>query len=198
MDLLTAHKVATRQFDNRVTLIREDQWDNSTPCREWSVRDLLRHIVGEQLWVPNLLAGSTIADVGAAYDGDVLGVEPAAAWASAATAASAAWNASGVLRRQVHLSFGTVPATEYLWQMVVDLTVHAWDLARGIGADDEIPNDLAAAVVMIVREHLHELNGSGLFDPPLDLSACSDDLTELLALLGRPRWEKFQPVSARR
>jgi uncharacterized protein (TIGR03086 family) len=196
MDLLTAHKVATRQFDRRVRLIRDDQWANTTPCTEWTVRDLVNHLVYEQLWVPDLLAGKTVAEVGDAYDGDVLGADPVAAWSAASTAARDAWTAPGVRDRSVHLSYATVPADEYLWQIVVDLTVHAWDLARGIGDDDEMPNDLTGEVVAMVRQHRDELTGSGLFADPLETSACTDDLTELLALLGRARWKKFQPVAA--
>lgn len=30
--------------------------------------------------------------------------------------------------------------------MTMDLTVHAWDLARGIGADEELPDELCAEV----------------------------------------------------
>lgn len=199
MDLLTAHKVATRQFDNRVRLVRDTQWENATPCTEWTVRDLVTHLVYEQLWVPDLLAGKTVAEVGDTYDGDVLGNDPVAAWEAAATAAAAAWNQPGALERSVQLSYGTVPATEYLWQLVVDLTVHAWDLARGIDVDDEMPNDLASTVVEIVREHRDELTESGLMGTPLDTSACTDDLTELLAILGRARWKRtFQPVDFRR
>jgi uncharacterized protein (TIGR03086 family) len=196
MDLLTAHRVATRQFDNRVRLIRDAQWDNTTPCTEWTVRDLVKHLVYEQLWVPDLFAGKTIAEVGAAYDGDVLGNDPKGAWAAASTKARTAVTEPGALDRTVHLSYADTPASDYLEQLVVDLTVHSWDLARGINDDDEVPNDLAAFVADIVREHQQELTGSGLYGTPYDITACTDDLTELLARLGRARWQLFTPVCA--
>ena len=45
------------------------------------------------------------------------------------------------MERTVHLSFGECPADEYVDQLAIDLAVHAWDLARGIGADDTVPNE---------------------------------------------------------
>ncbi len=190
MDPLSAFRVASRQFDRRVPLIRPDQWQNSTPCAEWTVRDLVNHLTYEQLWVPDLLAGKTIAEVGDVYEGDVLGDDPAAAWEAALGAARSAWEAPGVLDRTVHLSYADVPAGEYLDQLVIDCAVHSWDLARGINSDDELPNDLATHVLGLVQEHRAELVGSGMFGTPLDTSACTDDQTELLAILGRARWKK--------
>ena len=192
MDLQTAHRGAARQFDNRIKLVKEGQWGNNTPCTEWSVRELVNHIVYEQLWVPDLLAGKTIEEVGDRYDGDVLGDDPQAAWASAAAAAAAAVAAPGAIDGTVHLSYGDAPAAEYLSQLVIDLTVHAWDLAVGINVDDEMPNDLSAYVLNIVKENQDALTGSGAFAAPLDTVMCTDDLTELLALLGRARWKAFK------
>jgi uncharacterized protein (TIGR03083 family) len=59
MDLIQAHGVAMTEFDRRVRQIAPDQWSLGTPCREWSVRDLVGHLVYEQLWAPELLAGCT-------------------------------------------------------------------------------------------------------------------------------------------
>ena len=130
MDVLAAHRSALRQFDDRVQIIRDGQWHNPTPDTEWDVTDLVGHLVYEQLWVPPLLAGKTIAEVGDAFEGDVLGQDPKASWTAAAAAARAAFAEPGALERDVHLSFGDVPAPVYLWQMTVDLVVHAWDLAK--------------------------------------------------------------------
>lgn len=198
MDLRTAHRLATRQVDNRVKVVRPDQWDNDTPCTGWSVRDLVGHLARDQRRVPGLLAGETVAAVDDLGEGDAPGADPAADWATSSAAAVAAWNEPGAPGRTVQLPRGEVPATDYLRQLVVTLTVHAWDLSRGIGVDDEMPNDLVGVVVQLAREHRAELAGSGLMGAPLDTSACADDLTELLALVGRARWKKaFQPLDFR-
>ena len=77
---------AAAEFDARVRQVGDHQWQAATPDEDWTVRDLVNHLVGEDLWTPPLLAGSTMAEVGDRFEGDMLGAEPKAAW----TAASAA------------------------------------------------------------------------------------------------------------
>ncbi|HTF53820.1 MAG TPA: TIGR03086 family metal-binding protein, partial [Pseudonocardia sp.] len=143
MELLGAHGHALGDFDRLVRAVPDDRWDSPTPCADWSVRALVAHLVIEQLWVPALLAGQTIAEVGDRFDGDPLGADPVAAWRGAADAARRAWLETGVLERSVHLSYGTDRATSYGWQMTLDLAVHGWDLASGIDVGYRIPAELA-------------------------------------------------------
>ena len=187
MDLIDAHGLAMAEFDRRVHQIRDDQWDDPTPCTEWSVRDLLRHLVSEQLWAPPLLAGATLAEVGDRFDGDVLGDDPVVAWERSAEAARAAWTVPGVTQRRVHLSYGHRPVTEYGWQMVTDLAVHGWDLARGIGADDQIDPDLARAVLTEIGPHAAQWRATGIFGELVPVPDDADPQTRLLAVLGRRR-----------
>jgi uncharacterized protein (TIGR03086 family) len=187
MDLLEAHGAAMHEFDRRVRLIAEDQWDNPTPNTDWTVRDLVGHLVGEQLWVPLLLGGVTIEEVGDRFDGDNLGPDPKTAWSLAITAARNAWLAPDATERTVHLSFGDAPATEYGWQMTTDLAVHGWDLARGIGADDDLPVDLCAAVLEYVGPQADSWRESGLFGAAVPVPPDADIQTTLLGLLGRQR-----------
>ena len=71
-------------FDTVIGQVRPDQWTHSTPCAEWDVRALVNHVVGEDRWVPPLLAGLTIAEVGDTLAGDLLGDDPQLAWDRAA------------------------------------------------------------------------------------------------------------------
>ena len=71
---------ASKNYEEAVHQIREDQWHMPTPCTEWDVRALMQHLVNEQLWVPPLLEGKTIEQVGDAFDGDNLGNDPVGAW----------------------------------------------------------------------------------------------------------------------
>lgn len=186
MDVLAAHRSALRQFDDRVNAIGDLQWHNQTPDTEWDVTELVRHLVYEQLWVPALMAGRTVAEVDE-FDGDILGLDPRAAWAAASAAARDAFTAPDALHRTVNLSFGNVPAPEYVWQMTIDLVVHAWDLARGIKADEQMPNDLTTVVLEEAKRVVPDWTAAGLLAPPIPVPGCTDDLTELLALLGRAR-----------
>ncbi|MEU6488550.1 TIGR03086 family metal-binding protein [Streptomyces sp. NPDC046887] len=180
------HAEALELFTERVHAIRADQWDDATPCTDWSVRELVNHLTSEQLWVvPLVREHRTMKDVGDAFDGDVLGEDPVATWDQAAAGARAAFAEKGALDRVVSLSYGQTPATAYCAQMVTDLVVHAWDLSRGIGADERLPKPLVDFALREVGPHAGALAGSGLFAPAVDTPDGADDQTRLLALTGR-------------
>ncbi|MEU1014464.1 TIGR03086 family metal-binding protein [Streptomyces sp. NPDC005898] len=184
--VLARHGEALDLFTDRVRAVRDDQWKAPTPCTDWTVRDLVNHLVSEQLWVPPLVRdGATVDDVGDTFDGDLLGSDPVAAWETAAAASRAAFRAPRALDRAVHLSFGETPATFYCGQMTTDLVVHAWDLSRAIGADETLPGDLVDFAAREIEPYAAELAKSGLFDPPLEPPPGADAQSRLLALVGR-------------
>ncbi|MGH3852669.1 MAG: TIGR03086 family metal-binding protein [Pseudonocardiaceae bacterium] len=176
---------ALGEFDRRVRGVGAGQWGNTTPCAEWDVRALVNHLVVEQLWTPLLLDGATIDAVGDRFDGDQLGDDPVAAWASAAAAAREAFAAPGALRRSVELSSGPRSAEGYCQEMTLDLTVHAWDLSRAITADERLDAELVRGGLDFIEPHVERLAGTGLFAPPVAVSDGADAQTRLLALLGR-------------
>jgi uncharacterized protein (TIGR03086 family) len=184
--LLDRHAEALALFSSRVHAVREDQWDAPTPCSEWTVRDLVGHLAGEQLWVVDLVRdGRTVAEVGDRYDGDVLGEDPVATWDSAVAGALDAFREEGALDRTVSLSSGDTPATAYCSQMTADAVVHAWDLSRAIGADERLPRRLVDFALQEFTPYADSLPSTGLFDGPLDVPAEADAQTRLLAMLGR-------------
>ncbi|HEX7305398.1 TIGR03086 family metal-binding protein [Lentzea sp.] len=185
MELIQAHGLAMTEFDRRVREIAPDQWSLGTPCREWSVRDLVGHLVHEQLWAPELLAGCTVRQVGDRFDHDNLGEDPLVSWVVAAAAAREAWLEPAALAKTVSVSSGELAAEEYCWQMTADLAVHAWDLARSIGADERLDPELASMVLGYVEGTIDDWSGSSMFDSPVPVAEDADDQTRLIGLLGR-------------
>jgi uncharacterized protein (TIGR03086 family) len=176
---------ATAHFSTLVQQVKDDQWDNATPCSDWDVRALVNHLVYEARWAPPLLDGQTIEQVGGQFDGDLLGADPKSSYDDALSALKSAVEAPGATEGTVHLSYGETPAAEYLAQLTGDFVVHSWDLARGIEADDSLDPDLVAWVDEIARPQAAMLAASGLFDPPVDVADDADPQTKLLALFGR-------------
>lgn len=176
---------ALGEFDRRVRAIAPGQWHEPTPCTEWDARALVNHVTTEQLWAPLLLDGATMDDVGDRFDGDQLGDDPVAAWENAATAAREAFAAPNALRRSVELSYGRRPAGGYCQEMTLDLAVHAWDLARGIGAAERLDEELVRELLGFVEPQVNQLAGTSLFAPPVEVGEDADVQTRLLALLGR-------------
>jgi uncharacterized protein (TIGR03086 family) len=172
-------------FDTRIRAVRTDQWSEPTPCAEWNVRQLVNHVVAEDLWVPSLLAGKTIAEVGDAFDGDQLGADPVAAWTTAATVARAAAAEPGAESRTVHLSYGAERAAEYLMQLFADHLIHAWDLATAIGADITLPTDLVEACESWFAGREEVYRAAGAIGERVPVPAGTDRQTRLLAAFGR-------------
>ena len=185
MDIPAMFRGAVAEFDARVRQIGGHQWQAPTPDEDWTVRDLVNHLVGEDLWAPLLLAGSTITEVGDRFDGDVLGAEPRAAWAAASAAAVRAIEADGAMDRIVHLSFGDFPGREYALQLFADHLIHAWDLARAIGADERLDTGLVASCAnwFDAMEDAYRSAGAIAARPPVPGHA--DAQTVLLARFGR-------------
>jgi len=171
-------------FATHVAMIG-DRWSAPSELPGWSVRDLVHHVVLEERWTPPLMAGATIADVGDALDGDLLGPEPAAAHAAAAAAALAAVMGDGALERTVHLSFGDVPGAEYARQLAADHLVHAWDLARALGADEQLDPDAASAVLDWFAGAEDAYRAAGAIGPRVAIAADAGIQAQLLARFGR-------------
>jgi uncharacterized protein (TIGR03086 family) len=179
-----AFRRATDAFMERARRIEPEQWSAATPCTEWDVRALVNHVGGEYLWVQELMAGKTIAEVGDRLDGDVLGDDPLSTLDRAQRAAVAALAEPDALRRTVHLSFGDTPASDYATQMFIDSVIHAWDLARAIGADETIDPqlvDMAYAALLPQAEQWRSGGAFGAEKTPADGSTQA----KLLALSGR-------------
>lgn len=184
-DLTSLYRRAVAGFAARVASIGDGQWGNATPCSDWDVRTLLNHVVGEHLWAVPLFDGATIAEVGDRFDGDVLGDDPKATWASASAASLEAVGAPGLLERTVHLSFGDTTADDYLSQLLTDHVIHAWDLARGIGGDEHLDPELVAAVHDYLSPRVDGWRAAGAFGASVDVPDDADLQTRLLAMTGR-------------
>jgi uncharacterized protein (TIGR03086 family) len=176
---------SVRRFGEKVHAIRGDQWTNPTPCSEWDVRALVNHLVNEALWVKPLLDGMTIAEVGGRLDGDLLGDDPAAAFDRAAAEATAAVAEPGALDSTVHVSSGDGPARAYLSEVFTDFVVHGWDLARGIGVDDTIDPEYAAAIYERMKPMEAEMRTWGVYGGAVDVAEDAETQSKLLALFGR-------------
>jgi uncharacterized protein (TIGR03086 family) len=81
-----------------------------------------------------------------------------------------------------HHPIGDVSGADLLGFRVTDLTLHAWDLARAIGADDTLDVDLVELIWSRVEPILPVLVDTGLFgDGPS--GAVGDDAPTQLRLL---------------
>ena len=90
--------------------VAADRWHAATPCADWDARGLVNHLVAGNQWAAELAAGGTIEGAGSRLDGDLLGDDPAAAYAASASAAAAVFRRPGALDAPCAVSYGPVPA----------------------------------------------------------------------------------------
>jgi uncharacterized protein (TIGR03086 family) len=183
-ELKELHQRALGRFGEHVRAVKEDQWHDPTPCSDWDVRVLVNHLVSENLWMPPLLEGKTIADVGDSLDGDLLGQDPKGSWDRSASEAGRAVQAAA-LDGMVPLSYGEVPAEHYIREVFADLTIHGWDLARGIGADERMDPESVDILYDYFQPLEEQLKASGMFGPRVTPPSGADKQTQLLAIVGR-------------
>lgn len=189
MDLAELYRRSVVGFTDRVRQVKPDQWTGHTPCRDWDVRALVNHVVGEQRWTVPLFAGATIEDVGDRFDGDLLGEDPAATAAESARETVDAVADTGALERTVQLSFGETPAREYVAQLLADHLVHAWDLAVAIGADPELDDEAVRACAQWFSEREDLYRQGGVIGPRVEVPADAGEQARLIGAFGRdPAW----------
>jgi uncharacterized protein (TIGR03086 family) len=189
MDLVDLYRRSLAEFTGRVRQVRPDQWPGPTPCLGWDVHDLVNHLVNEERWSVELMAGATIAEVGDRFDGDLLGGDPIQAAEDAAEQADQAVSAPGSLDRTVHLSFGATPAEEYVRQLLADHLVHSWDLAAAVGADRRLDPELVRACAGWFADREELYRQAGVVGPRVDLPEPASEQDRLLAAFGRdPAW----------
>ncbi len=184
-DIKEFHARAVAMFGDLVGQVRADQWELPTPCADWDVRTLVNHLVNEELWVPELLAGRTVDDVGDRFDGDLLGDDPVAAWAAAAAGALHSVDAEGAMERTAHLSFGDFPGSEYVLQVFADHLVHGWDLAVAIGGDTRLDPELVQACITWFEPVERQYRAVGVIGERPPIPDGADPQTRLLAMFGR-------------
>jgi uncharacterized protein (TIGR03086 family) len=146
MDEMPLLHRAGAEFGRRLAGVTSDQLQQPSPCEEWSVRDLVSHVIGESIMSVRLLQGADAEETMVGLDGDILGEDASAAFAAAASAECAAFEESGAMERIVRHPAMDMPGSQLLGFRIGGLTLHAWDLARGTGGDETLDRDLVEAV----------------------------------------------------
>jgi len=161
--------------------ISDDQWGASTPCSEWTVRDLVNHMAGT-----TKLFGASAGRLPfePPTDGDNLGSDPVAAFAGATESSAAAWHSEGALEGMVTLP-QEMPAVACLGVNIIDIGTHCWDLATAIGAEHGLTDETVAVIDQWNRQIVSdEVRSRGGFGSIID-AGDADGMPAMLAFVGR-------------
>lgn len=187
--------LADRALSGVVAQIRPEQWGITMPPafqrRNSDASPTLREIVNDHAyddaWVPDMLAGWTMEEIGTdAYAGDLLGADPASNFATLVERACAAAGAVTDLTRTVHCSFGSYTTQEYFWQISFFRGLRAHDIAVAIGVDAALPEALVNGLWDELSPQAEEWRLIGIFPPAIPVDDDAPRLDRLLGLTGRP------------
>jgi uncharacterized protein (TIGR03086 family) len=184
-DIAELHAQALDATGRIVRGIPADRWHSATPCVGWDARALVNHLVSGNLWAAELAAGGTIEGVGSRLDGDLLGDDPAAAYAQSAEAAAEVFRRPGALDAPCAVSYGPIPGAVYAGHRFLDVLVHGWDLAMASGQDYALDPQLMQACRQIIEPQLEAFRSAGALGPEVTVPADASTQTRFLALLGR-------------
>jgi uncharacterized protein (TIGR03086 family) len=179
----------TRGFevaDALVATLGPDDLDRPTPCTEFSVADLLDHLVMVVNRIRVLAEGRPFTD--AAPTGATALDELRGAWAEGLSAYRDAVGGFD-LARPVTAPFGTAPLAVAVGMYVSEVTVHAWDLAAAIGRTDLLDPTLAEPLVAVAHERIPRERDQIPFGPVVEVADDAPAYDRLLGWYGRdPRW----------
>jgi uncharacterized protein (TIGR03086 family) len=192
-DLVGAHRSALLTSAAIVDGVQLDHLDRPTPCGEWSLRDLLAHMIGQNYGFADAIDGqggdpAVFADV-------PVGEWPAADYQSSVDRVVSAFGTPGALEREVEVAVlrggVTLPGSQVIGFHLVDYVVHGWDVARSIGVVplfDRTVLQIALEVAEAVPDRARSQDAQAPFRPTVP-TASADLLDRIVANLGRsPDW----------
>jgi uncharacterized protein (TIGR03086 family) len=170
-----------------IAAVPEGAWGNPSPCREWTGRDVLAHLV-DWLPGPGFLLGTFGVETRPLPSVDD---DPVEAWAAVRDAIQDGLDDPAVAQRIEDCG----PPGQLSFEAAVDMTctpdvlIHTWDLAQAAGVDVELDADeiarQAAGIAQMPPGVDEAMRASGHFGPRIEVPEDADALTRVLAFNGR-------------
>jgi uncharacterized protein (TIGR03086 family) len=178
-DLVTALEATGKLISS----IGDSSWHDPTPCTDWSVRDLVRHLIAGNLGFAGAVGGGSVPEPPAESSSDS---ELVAAYRGSASSLVEAFRQPGVLEKVVTVPFGSVPGAMALQLRITEVVVHGWDIATATGQAASFPEDLVEREIEFSRPLIEQIPpGRHPFAPPQPVSTGASAIDRLVALLGR-------------
>jgi uncharacterized protein (TIGR03086 family) len=159
-----------------------DDLGRPTPCAEWDVQALVNHF----LWSATRLSTTAAGKPGPEPGDDLVGGNPAQSVATRLETALALWHQPGAMEAICSLPIGDVPGLIAANISLLDLYTHRWDLARAVGGDSELNDELAEAALAFGRNLItDEIRAKVGFAAPVAVPSGASPGDQLVAFLGR-------------
>ncbi|MFJ4683996.1 TIGR03086 family metal-binding protein [Streptomyces sp. NPDC091377] len=192
MDIRRLDRQALSLTGEAVSRVKPDHLRLATPCADWTLYGLLRHLVSQNTGFAASARGA--GESWAVWQDGDLGADPTAAFEASAAQVTAAFAEDGVLERRFalpELGAGfTVAGRTAIGFHLLDHVAHAWDVAVTIGVPWEPTDELTGVALRIAARVPDEGRGAGAaFRRAVAVPDGAAPKERLLALLGRdPSW----------
>ncbi|MFF0751966.1 TIGR03086 family metal-binding protein [Streptomyces sp. NPDC004267] len=168
-----------------VAAVRPEQFDAPTPCTEFTVRQLARHLVAVLRRIAHAGRGGDVTTLSTVAD-DLPDTAWQEAWDAAARDVEAAWADPEVLGRILKLPFGSLPGGAAAAVWTSEFTVHTWDLATATGQSPHWDPELVAISYAAMKRALPTGPRDGApFEVAVDVDADAPAIDRLVAWCGR-------------
>lgn len=170
----------TRTYDAvRVPIAHLDETllDRPTPCAQWTMRELVEHVIGA-IDMFATAAGAPRTAGGGAVQG-----APVERFDAAVARNLAAWRSLADQAATLSLPFGELPADLVVGMNQLDSLVHAWDIGSSLGLPVAWPDELSD-VAMRTAQVRCPLGRGRVFDVEVS-TASTEPRDRLLAFTGR-------------
>ena len=159
------------------------QLEYASPCSEFTVHDLVNHmIVGGGTFAP-MFRGEPVPEITAPV---VYGWVPAQEFVDTMNDLVAAVKSPGAMDRTIQSPVGEMDGATFCRFVALDGLVHGWDLATALGVEWDPPADVVSAVDSFARAAINDdVRASGAFAAEVAVSADASALDRLVAFTGR-------------
>lgn len=165
-----AGSLLARALDQTAGLLDEvspDQYDQPSTCADWTVRDLVRHVVASPTNFVAMFSGETVDWANPPELGD----DPAGDFRA------------GADQLRAHLDATDAAGTSNA--AIPEFAVHSWDLARSVGSEVTLDDEVAEHALAFMSANLTPDNRAGAFAPEVDATTDASVHDRLAAFAGR-------------
>lgn len=162
--------------------------DRPSPCPEMTVAQVAAHLIGGIRGFADVAEGGELR-LDADLDPDLGEESPAGAYRAAVDRLLVAFAGPGRLDSVYPMPWGPTTGVQLLGFELIETVVHGWDIARGLGVEFQVDDDVVRATLAGARLWVDDsVRVPGMFGPEVPVSDVPP-LDELVAYLGRdPGW----------
>ncbi|MGH3769436.1 MAG: TIGR03086 family metal-binding protein [Pseudonocardiaceae bacterium] len=166
-------------FSARLEAIAPERWSAPTPCTDWTVRDLVAHVIGVHRRIVATLDGSEPVEPDLADD-------LRKQWWQATGNIRDALNDESRATKIVSTMFGEQPFAALVGSLLCgDTLIHTWDLARATGQDERLDPGAVSMTMEMLAPLDDTIRRPGGFATKITPAPDADQQTQLLNFCGR-------------